>query len=262
MWKIAICDDNSAETEQLRTLLNRYAHQKGLSLQIYAYSDGGALISAYEDKGLRFHLILLDVLMQRSNGIDTAAKLRRLGVHTPIVFCTTSRDYAVESYEVEAAGYLVKPVTYERLALLLDKSLKKQDSPRLALHLPGGIHYVYYSQILYFESREHMTYAILDTGETLRCAESLAVLEKMLSHDPRFYRCHKAYLVNMDYIERVEDVFLLSDGSRVPYRIREKKKITDDYYRYFLKRNLAFPSQSEDHARKSHPDCYEKVRNE
>lgn len=94
-----------------------------------------------------------------------------------------------------------------------------------------------------------MTYAILGTGETLRCAESLAVLEKTLSQDPRFYRCHKAYLVNMDYIERVEDVFLLSDGSRVPYRIREKKKITDGYYRYFLKRNLAFPSQSEDPVR-------------
>lgn len=254
MWKVAVCDDNSVETEQLRTMLNRYADQKGLSLQICAYSDGGALISAYEDKGLRFNLILLDVLMQRSNGMDTAAKLRRLGVHTPIVFCTTSRDFAVESYEVEAAGYLVKPVAYERLKQLLDKNLKKQDSPRLALHISSGIHYLYYSQILYFESREHLTYAILDTGETLRCSESLAVLEKMLSHDPRFYRCHKAFLVNMDSIERVEDVFLLSDGSRVPYRIREKKKITDDYYRYFLRRNLQFSSHPTDHVGKTQPD--------
>lgn len=238
MWKIAICDDNSAEAQRLQVLLNRYAAHKGLSFQIRTYPDGIDLASAYEDNGLRFDLILLDVLMLRSNGIDTAAKLRRLGIRTPIIFCTTSRDYAVESYEVEAAGYLVKPVTYERLALLLDRNLKKQDSPRLALHIPGGIHYLYYSQILYFESRDHMTYAMLDTGEAIRCSESLATLEKTLSQDPRFYRCHKAFLVNMDHIERVEDVFVLSEGSRVPYRIRQRKQITDDYYRYFLHRNL------------------------
>lgn len=253
MWSIAICDDSAPEIAQLRTLLSRYAAQTGLSIQLSAYTDGSDLISAYEDNGLRFDLILLDVLLGRANGIDTAAKLRRIGVHAPIVFCTTSRDYAVESYEVEAAGYLVKPIAYEKLKQLLQKLLKKQDCPRLALHVPGGIRYPYYSQILYFESRDHSTYAILDTGETLRCSESLMALEKMLSQDPRFYRCHKAFLVNMDHIERVEDVFILANGSKVPYRIREKKKITDDFYRYFLHRNLELLSDSPV-VQKSQPD--------
>lgn len=243
MWKIAVCDDSPAEMGQLLAMLDRYAAQKGVSLHIRDYPDGRALTAACADKGLRFDLILLDVLMACSNGIDTAARLRSLGIRTPIIFCTTSRDYAVESYEVEAAGYLVKPIAYQRLAALLDRHLKSREGPRLALHVPGGIHYLYYSQILYFESREHMTYALLSTGESLRCSESLAALEKTLQSDPRFYRCHKAFLVNLDCIERVEDSFVLMDGSRVPYRIRDKKKITGDYYRYFLEKNLPSPTQ-------------------
>lgn len=238
MWSIAICDDNAAETALVRASLERFGAEKGLALQIRTYSSGNALVFAHEDRGLRFDLILLDVLMEQSDGIEVATMLRRIGVRTPIIFCTTSRDYAVESYEVEAAGYLVKPLDYEKLKPQLERLLKRENSPRLALHVHGGIYNPCYSQILYFESRDHVTYVILETGESLRCAESLASLEKMLAHDRRFFRCHKAFLVNMDYIERVEDMFILTGGYQVPYRVREKKKITDHYYSYFLQRNL------------------------
>ena len=121
---------------------------------------------------------------------------------------------------------------------LLDRVLKRPGEPRLALRFHGSTRYLYYSEILYFESRDHVTYAVLSNGETIRCSISLTALENQLSRDPRFYRCHKAYLVNMDCIERMEDVFILTSGHRIPYRIREKKKISDDYYRYFLHRNL------------------------
>lgn len=238
IWKLAVCDDNAAEIAVMRTLLTRYAGERGLTFRLYIYSDGRNLVSAYEDEGARFDLILLDVLMEQLGGIDAAARLRHDGVRTPLVFFTTSRDYAVESYEVDAAGYLMKPVSYDKLAALLDRLLKKPDEPRLALRVHGDTRYLQYSEILFFESLDHTTYATLSTGETLRCAESLTSMQEILAHDPRFYRCHKGYLVNMDYIDQMEDVFILTSGHRVPYRIREKKKTRDDYYRYFLLHNL------------------------
>ena len=238
IWKIALCDDSAAERQNLAGLLEHYAEERELTLQCYPYPSGSSLISAHEDEGLCFELILLDVLMGELGGIETALRLRRGGVQTPLVFVTTSRDYAVESYDVDAAGYLLKPVAYKKLFSLLDRLLKRPEQPRLALHIRGGIRFQYYSDILFFESRDHATFAVLNSGEVLRCGESLAELERELFSDPRFYRCHKGYLVNMDYIQQVEDVFLLSSGHRVPYRVREKKKITDDYYRYFLRRNL------------------------
>lgn len=108
----------------------------------------------------------------------------------------------------------------------------------LALHIHNDIRYFYYEEILFFESREHATYVTLESGEALRCAESLSALEAELARDPRFYRCYRGYLVNLDHIQQMEDVFVMTGGHRVPYRVRDKKKIAADYYRYFLQRNL------------------------
>lgn len=102
--------------------------------------------------------------MIRMSGLDAAMRLRRRGMHTPVVFFTTTRDYAVESYNVEAAGYLIKPVQYEKLAAVLDKVFSKLDCPRLPLHI--------HNEILFFESRNHATYVTLESGDTFRCAES------------------------------------------------------------------------------------------
>ncbi len=238
MWRIAICDDNAAEVTAVQMLLDRYAEQKGMTVQLNVYHDGIELVSAYEDDGAYFDLILLDVLMGQLNGIDAAIRLRRNGVRASLIFFTTSRDYAVESYDVEAAGYLIKPVDYKKLSAALDKVFNKMDCPRLALHIHSDIRYFNYDEILFFESRNHATYVTLESGDTLRCTETLAVLEAELAKDPRFYRCYKGYLINFDHVQQMEDVFVMTGGRRVPYRVRDKKKISADYYRYFLRRNL------------------------
>ena len=78
----------------------------------------------------------------------------------------------------------------------------------------------------------------LESGDALRCTETLTALEARLANNGRFYRCYKGYLINLDHVQQMEDVFILTGGHRVPYRVRDKKKIAADYYRYFLRRNL------------------------
>ena len=51
-------------------------------------------------------LLFLDIYMKELNGMETARRLRELECKVPIVFMTSSRDFAVESYEVHASGYL------------------------------------------------------------------------------------------------------------------------------------------------------------
>lgn len=139
---------------------------------------------------------------------------------------------------MQATAYLIKPVDYEKLSAALDKIFSKADCPRLALHIHSDIRYFKYDDILFFESRDHATYVTLESGDSLRCAETLAALEAKLTDDGRFYRCYKGYLINLDHVQQMEDVFILTGGYRVPYRVRDKKKIAADYYRYFLRRNL------------------------
>ena len=75
-------------------------------------------------------------------------------------------------------------------------------------------------------TRKHVGFRrifITTEKETIRCSDSLAGIEQMHSSIPCFYRCHKAYLINMDHIAEVRDTFILHDGTRIPLRIREKK---------------------------------------
>ena len=56
--------------------------------------------------------------------------------------------------------------------------------------------------------------------------------------DQRFLRCHQSFLVNMRYIADVEEDFILKDGTIVPIRIRQRKAIADEYYRFFCKERV------------------------
>ena len=59
------------------------------------------------------------------NGIDTAAELRANGQDVPIIFLTSSREFAVESYEVKAFHYLLKPIDEIRLFAVMDEYRKQ-----------------------------------------------------------------------------------------------------------------------------------------
>ena len=68
------------------------------------------------------------------------------------------------------------------------------------------------------------------------CCRSFAKLDDVQAElaDPRFLRCHRSCLVNMDYIADVRDDFVLRDGTCVPVRVKERRKMHEAYHRYFV----------------------------
>ena len=166
------------------------------------------------------------------NGMDTARKLRDLGVKAPIVFLTASPDFALESYEVEASGYLLKPAEEKQTTAILNRLLKSELRRRISVKCIRQYRYPFVDEILYLESDRHtVTLHMLD-GSVLETAEKLGNLEKKIE-DPRFLRCHQSFLVNMDHITDVEEEFLLRNGERVPIRVRGRKDVLDAYNHYF-----------------------------
>ena len=107
--RIAICDDVEVERFVLKRQLMVYFQTNGREAQIQEYESGESLLADIEEGYIWPDLIFLDIYMGDLNGMDTARKLRDLGVKAPIVFLTASPDFALESYEVEASGYLLKP---------------------------------------------------------------------------------------------------------------------------------------------------------
>lgn len=240
MLTIAICDDNTQDRAHFyAALMNQFLalRQEG---KIALYPCGEALLAAVEEDGRTFDLIFLDIYMTGLTGMETARRMRELGQKTPLVFLTSSPDFAVEGYEVAAAGYLLKPLDEARLSALLERLLTPAAGalsarPRLALKCGGSYRYFDYDEICFAESQNYNL--LLHTADSgcIRTTGKLNELEKQLS-DKRFLRCHQSYLVNMDYIYKVGDDFLLRNGDIVPIRVRSRKAMTDAYYSFFVSR--------------------------
>ena len=108
-----------------------------------------------EDNGAVFDLIFLDIYMGGITGMDTAKELRQLGASAPVIFLTTSPDFAVESYEVNAAGYLLKPIQLEKLSALISHLLTSVERPRVCIQSGRRRRYVFLDDILFAESDNH-----------------------------------------------------------------------------------------------------------
>lgn len=115
--KIAICDDEELQRNQIMSLIRKGFEKTDYIESIDCYESGEAFLSADRDK---YDLVFMDIYMSGINGMETAKKLYSENKHTKIVFCTTSSDFGVESYDVEAIRYLLKPIEEERFFKVLD----------------------------------------------------------------------------------------------------------------------------------------------
>lgn len=126
MIHIAICDDSKQERQILAALFKRYQELHATPLQIHIFQNGFSLLDAI-DQGKRFDITILDILMPGENGIEIARNIRASGADTEIIFLTSSPEYAVDSYEVKAQNYLLKPVTEEKFFASIDSILAELD---------------------------------------------------------------------------------------------------------------------------------------
>lgn len=236
MIKIAICDDIASEREELQSILLMIQNaEQNWNFDITQYASGELLFMDLEEQCI-FDLIILDIYMDGMSGMEIAHKIRQREMETPIVFLTASPDFALESYDVNAFGYLLKPIDADKLTAVLERLLVYYDRPRVSIQCDRRRRYLFLDEIMYVKSQNHNIYIHLVKGEMLTSGEKLNDLEEKM--DDRFLRCHQSYLVNMCFIADVAEDFILKDGTRIPIRKRQHKAIADTYYRFFVKHTL------------------------
>ena len=112
MLRIATVDDNPADLKEIRMCLSHYFQKRSgqtpIDYTISAYTSGPSFLENFE-KG-DYDLILLDIYMPRMTGMQVAEEIRAIDEDAWIIFLTTSRDHALESYNVFASGYVLKPL--------------------------------------------------------------------------------------------------------------------------------------------------------
>ena len=96
--KIAICDDEIEFVDAICPLLEQWAERNTVNLALYRFTNGDDLIDAHLHNCM--DLIILDVIMPLMSGMDTARELRMDEQTVPIIFLTSSKEFAVDSYDV------------------------------------------------------------------------------------------------------------------------------------------------------------------
>lgn len=221
MITIALCDDEPFMLKDMTDRLTEYLNNKPLPHRILCFSSGGKLLQSDQE----FDIMFLDIQMEEPDGMKTAKLLRERGFGGLIVFMTVLKEQVFGAFQVEAFDYLIKPAENDRLYSVFDRALKTLEKKRrknIVIHRGNTTSIIYLDDIVYGEVIGRKIYLHTNDGQIADYYSSLEVLEQNM--DSRFFRCHRSYLINLDYVRGVKDGnAALSDGSCIPVsRLREE----------------------------------------
>ncbi len=228
--EIAVCDDDVLDRTLIASMLRRCLYENSIGGGIMCFSGAQELIYEIQD-GKNFDLIFMDIYMDKIMGIEAARQLRAMGWHGMIVFISASSGFAVESYDVKAGGYLLKPVSYERLTGFMAEMLCNFENDLYHIKRRSEIISLHYNDISYIESCNSKCLLHCSSGEVFTLYKRLCEIEDEL-RDRRFLRCHQSFLVNMNHIVRADKSFEMDSGESVLIRQKSSREIKNRYYEY------------------------------
>lgn len=234
--QIAVCEDNEIHRDIMEHFLNRYASERSLSFALVPYKYGRSFLCDIEN-GAYFDVTFLDIYMEDAMGNEIAHKLRKMGYQGEIVFLTASPDFALESYDVDAGGYLLKPLDYEKFRRVMDRVTRNIAPNTYQIRQRSTVTKVFYHEILYVESSNSKCMLHTSSGRVYTLYKTLNTIETELG-DRRFLRCHQSFLVNMDYIRQVGKQFTLANGEIIPIRQRGVRPVRQAYMDYTASKSL------------------------
>ncbi len=237
MIKIAICDDEPLMAQELAGHLGEYMKEKSITAySVSNFSDGRTLL---ESAG-SFDVIFLDIQMEQPDGMETARLLRRRGDHSLLVFVTVLKELVFDAFQVEAYDYLLKPLDSARFKQTMDRvlrALEQRTSEDIVIQRGTGCEVVLLSDIVYCEVLGRKIYLHKSDGTVSDYYDKLEDLERRV--DGRFFKCHRSYLVNLDYVRGCQDgQVLLFRGERIPASRLRERELTQALLRYMKERSI------------------------
>lgn len=179
-------------------------------------------------------VIFLDIQMPGDSGFDL---LEKADVEAHIIFVTAYDEYAIRAFEVNALDYLLKPVNPDRLAKALEKlELQEQETPvkirtlnyndRLFLMLGKHFRFLKVNTILNINAAGDYSEVLTSDGNKGLTLKSMKEWETRLPAQ-NFIRIHRSTIINMEFIDRVEEWFNYSfrvylRGVEEPYVISRR----------------------------------------
>ena len=118
--RLAIVDDEAPFRKSILEFLEKFGAENGFLFQIDTFESGTAFLNEFRSL---YDLVLLDVQMPLSNGIEVAKALRAKDSKVAIIFVTNFVQFAPDGYQVHALDYILKPIGYFDFEMKIKKAL-------------------------------------------------------------------------------------------------------------------------------------------
>ncbi|MBR1853525.1 MAG: response regulator transcription factor [Lachnospiraceae bacterium] len=231
---IMICDDEAAIRTQIKELIRR----EDAGAVIHEVVSGRELLQSTQ-MDICFLDIQLDAQMEGMNGLETAKQLRQAGWNMPLIFITGIKDYVFDAFEVEALGYLLKPIDEEKFLQVYRRAVAKLENDTSEDPILFSTQKMTYSikpgQIFYVENDRKKVNLHTAEGVIVLYA-SMQEMEKKLGEG--FFRCHRGFLVNMAHIAGYNGDSIRVDNGDTVYLARDKYHVFTRVYAEYLGRKL------------------------
>lgn len=235
---IAVCDDNIQDCQTLTSLLRTFCSSRHLQADIQCFSQGEDFIASCQKNS--YDIVYMDIYLPGINGMEAVARTR-LTVSFQIVFVTVSREHAVDAFSLNAAHYLLKPLTQTDVSASMERCLSRINTnfPKcLEIKTSLGKIPIPFNSIVYIEVFNKIC-VIHTEKSTFQTYTSLDTIYKSLDSNI-FLRVQRSFIVNMRFIKTfVTDHIVLLDGKSISLsrHMRAKlKKQYQDFLFYLLRR--------------------------
>ncbi len=180
-------------------------------LQLTAsFTDSITAIKAIKEQ--KPDLLFLDIQMPNIDGMELAHSLPE---ETHVIFTTAFKEYAFESYEVNALDFLLKPIRYHKFLASVEKAKKLLDTQQAAVQTPQQPLTVFIrvdsewrnipiEQITYINGmKDYVMFYLDNESKPLITHLTMKAVEDMLPKD-KFLRIHRSYIIAVDKIRKVD----------------------------------------------------------
>lgn len=240
MIKVAICDDE----KNIRSYLASLIRGQKAECEITEYASADEYLSS----SMGHDLLFLDIALEGSaSGMDGMGMARRIRgmeqIKQPaIIFVTGYEKYVYDAFDVEALGYLVKPVNEQKFAEVFSRAQDKilseteQKKKTLLIQYAGANKAIPLDHIYYMESRQHKVVLYTKDGEqaSLRSLEYYAKIGELEEElQGQFFRIHKGYLVNLSCVDEYSRTeIMLANGDKLPLSKYKYEDFVKAYLRF------------------------------
>ena len=230
MYKVALCEDeqifSNAQQQICRVILDKL----NIEYQISLFASGEDFLTDCSGGQKQYDLILLDIMMDGIDGMALARKIRETDKNAVIIFVTSSPEYALQGYDVNALHYLVKPLDGSVLERLITSDYQKRFQAETLVVRSGTKNLkVLIKDIICLETVGRKV-EITSLNGVMTVAGKLS--DFLESHN-RLIRCHKGFAVNIANIRELRQTEMIAVNEK---KIPVSRTYVKDVRRMFFRR--------------------------